>query len=357
MKLLFIARTYPPLVGGMEKYAFDFYHNLKALIEIKLIANPVGKKNIFFFFIKLLFYLSFNARKFDIIHFNDAVLAPLLPFIRIFSRTQVTFTVHGLDVVYNKFGYQHIVIPFLRKADKIFAVSNHTMKLCLERIISSQIIQIIPNGLDFSEINQDTEVGRTRVNNKIKVDIKKKTILLSLGRLIKRKGHAWFIKNVFTQLPENYLYLIAGHGPEYTNVFELINQLSLQGRVLLLNYVTEDEKAYLFSIAHLFIMPNVSDENDIEGFGIVLLEAARYGVPSIATNIEGISDAIIDGVTGTLVEEKCAAEFINAITQNKIDRNLIFDKISEKFDWRVIGQKYYNAFYELISHNHQGEVD
>ena len=67
-------------------------------------------------------------------------------------------------------------------------------------------------------------------------------------------------------------------------------------------------------------MPNIYDENDQEGFGIVLLEAGSYSLPSIATNIEGITDAIIDGKTAILVEEKNASAYLDAITHPNINR-------------------------------------
>ena len=349
MKILFIARTYPPLVGGMEKFAFDFYNTLKSKADVKLIANPIGKKRIIRFFLQVMIYLVLNARKFDIVHFNDAILSPLVPVIRLFSKAKITFTVHGLDIVYQKYGYQQLIIPFLRHADLIIPVSQHTKDQCLARRIPHEKLRIIPNGLVFSQVPNCSQEVKQSIIEKIGTEISDQTILLSLGRLIERKGHTWFINHVFTRLLENFIYLIAGDGPEYQKISHLIHQRSLTGRVKLLGYVSEEEKACLFQLADLFIMPNIHDENDQEGFGIVLLEAGSHGLPAIATNIEGITDAVIDGVTGFLVEEKDAQGFINAIHNPDIDRNIIKEQLQSQYDWENIGHRYYSLFVDLTS--------
>lgn len=348
MRILFIARTYPPLVGGMERFARDFYQFVGELTDMKLMANPQGKRRILIFFFKVMGHLICNARKYDLVHFNDAILAPLLPVIRLFSRAKITFTVHGLDIVFRKFGYQLLVIPFLRHADKIFPVSQYTKQQCLSRDIPEDRLQVIPNGLDFSSIEPCQDKILEKLTTKRCPTIGQKKILLSLGRLIPRKGHAWFIKNVFAKLPEDYFYLIAGDGVEFQTLNTLIQDARVEDRVCLLGYVTDQEKACLFQYADLFIMPNIRDQNDQEGFGIVLLEAGSYGLPSVAANIEGIRDAVIDGVSGRLVPEKDADAFITAITHPVQPGREITEKLRQKYDWHSISQLYFQAFESLV---------
>jgi glycosyltransferase involved in cell wall biosynthesis len=349
MKILFIARTYAPFVGGMEKFANDFYTNLQEFSDIKLLANHHGKRKIIHFFFKALVYLIFNASSFEIIHFNDAVLAPLIWVVKTFSNAKVTFTVHGLDIVYTKFGYQRLIVPFLRKADKIFPVSEYTKRQCLERGISEDKLFVIPNGLVFSEIKKCSTLGKQSLSFKYYGHNEgNQTILLSLGRLIKRKGHTWFIENVFVKLPDSFIYLIAGNGREFDNIAETIRRHKLDKRVRLLGFVSEQEKACLFEMADLFIMPNISDQNDQEGFGIVLLEAGSYSLPTVASKIEGITDAIIDGVTGILINEKDTEGFVNAILNSEINASIIPDELYAKYNWQKIGQTYYQEFREIL---------
>lgn len=351
LKILFIARTYPPLVGGMERFASDFYRYLSKLADVHLIANRIGKKHVPWFFLKVCFYLIFNAKQFDLVHFNDAILTPLIPIIRLFSKAKVTVTVHGLDIVYDKLGYQHLVIPFLRKADRIFPVSHYTKEQCLKRNIPEDKLLVIPNGLDFTKVSECVEADKQNVLSRIKGDIAQKTILLSLGRLIERKGHSWFIQNVFRHLPENVIYLIAGDGPEFDEIKALVQDYAFEDRIYMLGYVSEGDKNCLFELADLFIMPNIIDPHDQEGFGIVLLEAGSHNLPSIATKIEGIPDAVIDGVSGILIEEKDAQGFIDAILNPSIKRKNIAAHLRAKYDWDMISKTYHKAFISLVAQN------
>jgi glycosyltransferase involved in cell wall biosynthesis len=240
-----------------------------------------------------------------------------------------------------------LIIPFLKKADQIFPVSRYTKEQCINRNLPAKKLSVITNGLDFSQRISITDKDKQTIHSKLKVDLVNKKILLTLGRLIPRKGHSWFIENVFIKLPKNMVYLIAGDGPEYPHILSIVDNLEVNDRVSLLGYVSEVEKAYLFQLADLFIMPNITDENDQEGFGIVLLEAGSYSLPVVASNIEGIKDAVIDGISGKLVEEKNAHDFINTILNMDLDRNLISEKLRQKYDWQIISRKYYYEFIRL----------
>ena len=347
MKLLFIARTYPPIVGGMEKFASDFYENYRKNGKIDLLANASGKKMIPFFFIKVAFFLVFRSRNYDVIHFGDAVLSPLIVVIRLFSHARVSFTVHGLDVVYSRFGYQKIILPFLRRADKVFAVSQFTLEQCELRGVSSKKLIVIPNCINFEHINAFSKSDISEVISKFNIDLKGKKILLTVGRLIKRKGHAWFLTNVLKNLPEHYIYIMAGSGPEYDAIKQVVQDFGLASRVYLLGGVSEEEKNCLYQISDLFVMPNISVKNDQEGFGIVVLEAGRYGLPVIASNIEGIRDSVINRKTGRLIDEKDAQGFMDAIIKPDIDRASLSDVVASYFDWKRIIERYGQEFEKM----------
>jgi len=347
MRVLFIARTYPPLIGGMEQFASDFYTNLKLLTDLELVANKNGKKTFLFFIIRLFFYLLKNARKFEIIHFSDATLAPFFPLVKIISTAKVTVTVYGLDIVYKKFGYQLWTPFFLGFADKIFPISQYTMEKCREIRIPAEKLSVILIGLDISKIPECKDANRNLLLSKIGTDLANKTILLTIGRLIRRKGHIWFIKNVFSKLPDNFVYIIAGTGSQSEEIAKTIKDFDLVGRVFMLGFISDEEKACLYQIANIFIMPNVFEKNDQEGFGIVIIEAGSYGLPVIATKIEGIVDAVIDGSTGYLVNEKDVQGFLDAIMNINLERNSIISVVTEKFDWKTTANSYFEEFKKL----------
>lgn len=354
MKLLFISRTYPPLVGGMEKLASDFYENYRKKWDIDLLANSGGKKTILFFFVKAAFFLIFRSRDYDVVHIFDAVLSPLVIFPKLFSKAKVTFTVNGLDIVYSRFGYQKFMPFFLRKADKIFAVSLHTMRECTLRGIPREKLAVIPNALDFSDVTIFPDDKKTMLMSRFNMLLQGKTVLITVGRLVKRKGHAWFLEKVFPHLPDQYVYVIAGDGPERDIIVDLVRRLNLADRVYLLGSVSDEEKTCLYQIANLFVMPNIHVENDQEGFGIVLLEAGRYGLPVVVSNIEGMRDVVVDSKTGKLVEEGDVRGFVDVITNFNLERSSIAPILASLFDWERVVEKYYTEFIYLLDRSGMG---
>lgn len=349
MKLLFITRTYPPAVGGMEKFASDFYANYRKQGDIDLFANPGGKKMIPFFVIKVIVFLVFHSRNYDVIHLYDAVLSPLVLIIKALSKAKVSFTVNGLDIVYSRFGYQKLMPFFLKKADRIVAISQCTMEQCKLRGIPKEKLTVIPVGINFESLQIYSESKKSETLSKFNISVKGTKLLLTVGRLVKRKGHAWFITHVFKKLPGHYTYLIAGAGPEQDLIKKLIHELDLAHKIYLLGHVSDEEKFCLYQISDLFVMPNISVKNDQEGFGIVLLEAGRYGLPVIASNIEGIKDAVIDGKTGHLIEEQDAQGFINVIMNPDIDLSSLKNVVSSNFDWSNVARRYQIEFDKMVS--------
>jgi glycosyltransferase involved in cell wall biosynthesis len=331
-------------VGGMEKFASDFHENYRKQGEIELLANTGGKKNIPLFVVRVIFFLMFRSRNYDVIHIYDAVLSPLAFIVKIFSKAKVSYTVNGLDIVYTSFGYQKFMPFFLKKADRIFAISEYTMEQCTLRGIPADKITVIPVGINFDNFPAATQAQKSEIFSKFKIPTQGVKILLTVGRLVKRKGHAWFIANVLKKLPEDYIYVIAGAGPEQATIENLVRESNLSNRVSLLGRVTDDEKNCLYQISDVFIMPNIVVQNDQEGFGIVLLEAGRYGLPIIASDIEGIRDAVINQKTGRLIAEKDAQAFTDAILQPELDRSTLADAVAAHFDWKHIIQTYRKAF-------------
>jgi len=129
--------------------------------------------------------------------------------------------------------------------------------------------------------------------------------LLTVARLVERKG----IDTVLRALPEiarrhpTLRYAIAGEGPDRARLEALAAQLGVGERVDWLGYVSQEALAPLYASADLFALPSrsIPEQGDIEGFGLVLLEAQAAGTPVIAARSGGMPDAVHDGVTGVLI--------------------------------------------------------
>lgn len=172
-------------------------------------------------------------------------------------------------------------------------------------------------------------------------------LLCCVGRQVTRKGFHWFVDNVMPLLPGDVHLWLAGDGPEAPAIRAAIERHSLQSRVRMLGRRTDREIAQLYAGADLFIMPNIRVPGDMEGFGLVMVEAGACGLPSVASRLEGILDVIADGCNGVLVESGDAQAFASAIERFRADRAFLASMSArtasftrEKFGWRKAAEKY-----------------
>jgi phosphatidylinositol alpha-1,6-mannosyltransferase len=142
-------------------------------------------------------------------------------------------------------------------------------------------------------------------------------LLLSVGRLQRRKGQDVAIQAVArlrAELP-GLRYVIAGDGEDRPRLEQLVAEFQLQDRVFFAGAVTDAELPAYYAACDVFLMPNRVDEGDIEGFGIVFLEAAATGKPVIGGDSGGVPEAVERNVTGLLVDGADVADVAAAIRE------------------------------------------
>jgi phosphatidylinositol alpha-1,6-mannosyltransferase len=159
---------------------------------------------------------------------------------------------------------------------------------------------------------------------KSKYKLTGKTVLLTIGRLVKRKGMDKTIE-ALEALPEklvdNLSYFIIGSGSAEGYLRELIPG-KLSSKVTFLGELTADEKWDWLNLSDILIMPSRDIAGDFEGFGIVYLEANLCGKPVIAGDSGGVRDAVIDGYNGILVNPNDTAGIGQAIIKLALDSEL-----------------------------------
>ena len=358
MRILYITRKYPPSVGGMQKFNFYLTQNLKELANLELISWGGSQKwlplVIPYFFIKASWVLL--RKRVGIIHLGDASLSPLALVLKHLFNRSVTVTVHGLDITWKFQLYQLLVPGCLKRLDKVICVSQQTKKECLARGVNGQKIVIIPSGVDPQEfqIEKNQRKIRKLLQEKVKVKLQGKKILLSVGRLVERKGFHWFISEVLpTILNErrDVAYLIAGGGPLKNRIRESVRKNGLENHAFLLGAVDHETLKLLYNASAVFVMPNVKVKGDMEGFGIVALEAASCRLPVVASNLEGIKDAIKHEKNGFLIEPYNAQEFANVIIKllKNDEKRQKFGKEAMKFvlknyNWKKTSERYLEEF-------------
>lgn len=351
MNILFISRKYPPIVGGMENYAYYLHQQFLINHNVYSIILTKSQIHLIWFYPWIFIYGSFLVltKKISVVYVGDGVLSSVACYFQNILRKKVVITIYGLDVIFKKFKYQKMLKYFLPKVKNIVAISHATRDAAIRRGITKNQCKIIPVGISTDSVsNKKIHSPIDEIEKQFNIDLKNKTILFTIGRLVKRKGVYWFINNVIKNLDENYVYLIAGDGDEYNKIKRLIEENEFQGKVVLLGKVSNNEKHMLFSCSDAFISPNITIKNDMEGFGIVNLEAGLYGVPVIASNIEGVKDAVHDKITGFLVPEKNSNAYLNAIKHiDNLNPAEITKHVKSNFSWQSIYQSYIELFHEL----------
>lgn len=140
--------------------------------------------------------------------------------------------------------------------------------------------------------------------------------LASVGRLVPKKGHGDLVRAfalVADRRPHGKL-IIAGSGPEREHIEQLIGQRGLAGRVELPGWLDPDATRGLIETSDLLIVPSVvAPDGDRDGIPNVILEALAVGTPIVATRLEGITEAIIDGWNGLLVDPGDIGQMASAI--------------------------------------------
>jgi phosphatidylinositol alpha-1,6-mannosyltransferase len=149
-----------------------------------------------------------------------------------------------------------------------------------------------------------------------------KKVLLTLARLEARKGHDVVVRalpDIATAVP-NVHYLVVGRG-DPTPLLSLATELGVRERVTIVDYVPDGSLPALFTLCDVYVMPSRLDSQtrQVEGFGIVYLEAAACGKPTVAGNQGGAPDAVVDGVTGLLVDPTNPAQIAHALTRLLVD--------------------------------------
>jgi phosphatidylinositol alpha-1,6-mannosyltransferase len=146
-----------------------------------------------------------------------------------------------------------------------------------------------------------------------------KKIITSVGRLVHRKGQDKLIEampEVLRKIPNAHL-LIVGEGPYKNHLEKLVNKLSLKENITFAGRIMYDRLPSYLSAADLFAMPSRSRffGLEVEGLGIVYLEASACGIPVLAGNSGGAPDAVLEGVTGFCVDGTNVAEIASAVIE------------------------------------------
>lgn len=361
MKLLCLSRKHPPSVGGMQRMNYELIQRLALETDATIVRWGRSQLLLPLFlpwaFLRSLCMLPKSTRP-DIIYLGDALLSPLGLTLKIILRRPVVVTAHGRDLTF-RFPLYRTKIGFsIRRLDRVIGVSRHTTELCLAMGVPPERCTTIPNGVNPEEhvpTPKDVEIAREWLRTRgIAPD---RPLIMTVGRLVKRKGVAHFIANILPLLLETrpgLLYLIVGEGKERSAIESAIRRGGAADNVLLTGRVPRDITRGLMGIAKVFVMPNIPAAGDVEGFGLVALEANCAGLPVVASDLEGIRDAVEDGINGFLIRYDNRRGFADSISRLLSDEKAraamgarAGEFVSKNFTWDICAERYLRELVRL----------
>lgn len=348
-------------MGGMQRVAMELHSVLEQCddVDMQTLALRSSWKWVHVRAVPFLASLSVRlgreaaAHRADTILFTSMTTAlPLLvagPGLKK-KGVRLAAIAHGLDVTDPNPAYQAAVRRLCGMLDAVMPVSRATGEQLVERGLPRERVHVVPNAVDLDRFAGVAASRRDAARPSIAGApplAEDDFLLVTVGRQVRRKGFAWFIENVMPKLPERVLFWLAGDGPERENIEAAIERAGLQRRVRCLGKISEAELVELYRRGQLFVMPNIVVPGDMEGFGIVMLEAGACGLPTLAADLEGIRDVIEEGVNGWFAPTEDADAFalrIRALADDPEGLRAASERTAEyvtsKFRWDSTAERY-----------------
>lgn len=374
MRILYISHLHPPAnqplknVGGMQNVSMQLMDAMRRRADVQveeIILNSswsfIAVKT-FFFLISLLWKIPSSVRRFqpDVILFSSMVTSSVLPFMIKKPIVPCVTINHGQDVTLPVAPYQWYLGTVFKNLQGVISVSAATREACIERGMVHTKGVALPNGFDAGAAKclPNRPDARKILEEQFNIDLTSTQLLLTVGRQVKRKGHQWFIEQVLCNINSNVTYLMIGDGPENENIRKAREQSPLKDHIIVAGRQPEEILNAAYAAADLFVMPNIPVKGDMEGFGIVLLEANRAGVPAVAADLEGIKDVIEQGVNGYRVPHGEAGLFarkIDEVLTNELESLSVSAKqyVNDNFSWDSVADKYINYLKSMVPHLEQ----
>ena len=359
--IIILTQCFPPKVGGIENLIENLSLELSKIYEVLVLADQhdknrdveydyIFKKNIT---IKRFGGIKFFRRRKKILYLKKYLETKNVTCIigdswKSFElcidklNNQSIFSIclaHGNEIISKHSDYKKRLITTLNKVSHIICNSNYTKDLVMKTGVLNQSITCIHPGAQ-NNINLPDETIPKITGN---------PIIVTLARLEKRKGHLYILSAIAklkNQYP-NILYVIAGSGRELSNLQKIVMNLKIESNVLFVGNINNNEKNFLFKKTDLMVMPTTdeSDNRSIEGFGIAYIEAAFYGVPSIASNIGGTPEAVIHEETGLILSK---IDDVYSVLQNLISDKTKIKKLGQNakiraesnYQWKNVIKNY-----------------
>lgn len=210
----------------------------------------------------------------------------------------------------------------LHRATRVITISAFTREHLVRLGVKEERIVIMYPKIDLARFTAPVDTQQFEVQN----GLRNKRIILSVGRLVERKG----FDRVIAALPEirkacpDVVYLVVGNGPDKERLDGLASECGVYDCVRFVTDCSHADLPQYYHVCDVFAMPSryIEEQGDAEGFGIVFLEANACKKPVVAGRSGGQADAVIDGETGLLCDPNDTAEIATALMRLLDDSRL-----------------------------------
>lgn len=376
MALLLITADFPPITGGQARHLYNLWANISSQEVVVLAPRvdnsqqiddaftgkvlrktiPLGEgwtARLLRPFFLLLYSISI-IRKLDIkaIHCAQLLSGGFVGYsLGFVYRLPYFLYVNGADLLEFKrrFFWGNLLHRFLKSARLVFVNSCYTEELVRGLGVVEAKISLIHPAIDPLPYSKGQDTDNL-------IAFAGKRVVLTVGRLVERKGQDMVIMalpEIIKEIPDIH-YLIVGEGPYRKHLEALVEKLGLDKYVSFAGFVPDAKLPAYYALCQVFIMPSreILTKGDVEGFGIVYLEANAAGKPVIAGKSGGVEDAVIHGHNGLLIDPCSVPEIKEAVIKLLSDDSLREDlgikgrqRVISEFNW----QKRAKDFENIIS--------
>jgi phosphatidylinositol alpha-1,6-mannosyltransferase len=379
MKILIISADFPPWDGGIAQVGYEYARTFFALGHSVTVLAPQYEGDHPWDRLQPFDVLRYRAHKSFLAHFwllriKLAILLKRRSFDWIlclrwnFDGLALQTKIKNNPVVFqwyhgNELFDRHLgngkwaakLDLLMNRCSANIAVSDYTATLLARHYPSCPRVHTIHLGIDTKRFQPPLSVDRA----KAKIGLQGKRVILSLARLVKRKGQHLVIKSLarINDL-DNIVYVVAGKGSYEAALKELVKRLGLDHHVRFVGFVPEKDKVKYFQACDIYTMPSKSEESrgDVEGFGLTYLEANACGKPVIGGRQGGCLEAVADGESGLLVDPDSEEQMAAALTRLLCDSTLYqhlsqqgLKRAREVFSWQASCRRLETLYKRCIS--------